>query len=57
MHPHPPVVTISDVVELPPELENRGREVELAMDVVFIDNESFLHTVDRSLRYNGLVAL
>lgn len=57
VRPHPPVVTTSDIIELPHELEIEGREVELAMDVVFINDQSFLHTVDGLIRYHGLVAL
>ena len=55
--PSPPVVTTCDLIELPTELVTAGRKIELAIYVVFIDNGSFLHTVDCTLKFNGLVAL
>ena len=33
-------------IELPEELESRKKELELAMDVMFIDKSSFLVTID-----------
>lgn len=44
--PSPPVVTTNDLIELPVELNTAGRKVNSAIDVVYINNESFLHTVD-----------
>ena len=37
-HPKPPLVLKSDIVELPAELRMEGREIELAIDVVYINN-------------------
>ena len=37
--PHPPVVTKEDVIELPPELIHNRRKVDLAIDVIFINDE------------------
>ena len=34
MLPYLPVVTKNDVVELPPELMTKGRQIELAIDIV-----------------------
>ena len=53
----PPVVTTYNLIELPTELVTAGRKIELAIDMFFINNESFFHTVDRTLKFNGLVAL
>ena len=35
----------------------QGREIKLAIDVVYINNESFLHYLDRTIKHNGLVIL
>ena len=53
--PRPPVVDKSDVVDLPPELMET--ETELAIDVVFVENEAFLHCVDRKLKGKSVVPL
>ena len=55
--PKSSIVSKSDIVELPPKLRIQGRKIELAIDVVCINNESFLHSVDRLLKRNGLVVL
>ena len=55
--PKSPIVTTEDVVEMPPELNSEGMEVDLAIDVVFIDNEAFLHTVDRKIKKPSCVVL
>ena len=52
--PHPPVVNRNNVIDLPPELKIKGMKVELAMDVVFISDQSFLHTVDRTIKFRRL---
>ena len=57
VRPHPPVVTRRDMIELPPELMVEGKKIELAIDILFIDGEAFLHSVDRSIKYNGVVSL
>ena len=46
-----------DEVELPPELDVAGREVELAVDIVYINGEAFLHTIDRTLKNPTCVTL
>ena len=53
--PHLPVVTRKDVVDLPPELQIS--EVELAMDVLFINDQAFFHAKDRTIKFKGLVPL
>ena len=57
VRPSPPIVTTLDLIELPTELMTAGRNIELAIDVVFINNDSFLHTVDRTLKFNGIMVL
>ena len=57
VRPHPPIVTTNDIVELPPELITKGRKVEITIDIVYFNNEAFLHSVDRTIRYNGIVSL
>ena len=44
-------------MELPPELRMEGREIKIAIDVVCINNESFLHSLDRTIKHNELVVL
>lgn len=56
-HPKPPVVSKNDIVKIPPELGIQGMKLELAIDVIYINDESFLHSVDRTIRNNGPVAL
>ena len=57
VRPHPPVVTRNDMIELPPELMIEGRKIELAIDIVYINGEAFLHSVYRRIKYNGIVSL
>ena len=47
----------NDVIELPPELEHKGRWVELVIDVVYINNEPFLHYVDRTIKLKLITTL
>ena len=49
--PRPSVVTTEDVVELPDELKHKGRKVKLAIDVAYINNHSFLHSVHWKINY------
>ena len=39
--PSPPVVTTNNLIEFPKELVTAGRKIELAIDIVFINNERF----------------
>ena len=55
--PSPPVVATNDLIELPLELVTDGRKIELTIGIVFINNKRFLHSVDCTLKFNGLVAL
>ena len=53
----PNVVSNEDFIEIPPELELAGKEMELAIDVVYINREYFLHTVDRTIKEPSCVTL
>ena len=53
--PKPPVVNKADVVDLPPELMIVA--AELAIDVIFVENEAFLHCVDQTLKGKSVVPL
>ena len=52
--PHPPVVNNNDMIELPPKLNVRGKKVKLAIDVVYINDQSFLHSVDLTIKMRAL---
>ena len=54
---YPPVVNKNDVIEIPPELEVKGMRLELAIDVVYINDQSFLHAVDRTIKLRGIAHL
>ena len=51
---YPPVVKNNDIIEIPSELKTKGMKVDLDIDVVFINNECFLHMVDRRIKFKGL---
>ena len=53
----PNVVSNEDFIEIPPELDLAGKEMELAIDVVYINRECFLHTVDRTIKEPSCVTL
>ena len=53
----PNVVSNEDFIEIPPELDLVGREMELAIDVVYINRECFLHAVDRTIKEPSCVTL
>ena len=55
--PRPPVVRTEDVVEFPDELQHKGRRIELVIDVVYINDQSFLHSVDRTIKLKLFTAL
>ena len=55
--PHPPVVTKEDFVELPSELDVKGMVIEMAIDVMYINDVSFLHSIDRKIKFRALVPL
>ena len=49
------VVTKEHVIELPEELQIA--ETELAIDVVFIEKEAFLHALDQKIKGKSIVPL
>ena len=55
--PHPPVVDKRDIIEVPPELNVKGMKVELAINVVYINDQSFLHAIDQTIKLRGLAHL
>ena len=50
-------MTTNNIVELPPELITKGRKIEITIDIFYINGEAFLHSVDRTIQYNGIVSL
>ena len=55
--PHPPVVSKEDYVEMPKELDVKGMVIEMAIDVMYINDVSFLHSIDRKIKFRALVPL
>ena len=53
--PHPFEVNQEDIVELPPEL--RISETELAADVLFIEGQAFITSIDRKVKFEGVVPM
>ena len=53
--PHPPVVRKDDIVDLPPELQLKS--VDIAMDVVYVEDQAFLNAVDRSAKFKSLACM
>lgn len=54
---HPPVVNLRDIIHLLPEFKIKGLEIELVIDVVYINDQSFLHSVDWTIKLRGLSTL
>lgn len=57
IRPHPPVVKWDDAIDLPSELKVKGLEIELAINVVYINDQSFLHSIDQTIKLRGLSTL
>ena len=55
--PRPPVVTTEYIIELPDELKHNGGKIELSIDVVYINDQSFLQSVDRTIKLKLVTAL
>ena len=53
----PRVVLKEDIIEFPVELNAKGMEVNLATNIVAINNKAFLHALDRRIKNASLVAL
>ena len=52
-----PIVKTVDNIKLHAELIHNGRKVELTIEVAYINDQSFLHSVDRSIKLKLLLAL
>ena len=52
--PKAPVVDKCKIMEIQIKLDIKGKKVELAIDVVYINDQSFLHSVDRTVKFRGL---
>ena len=50
-------MTNNYLAELPAELKTEGMKVDLAVGVCFINNECYLHTVDRRIKFKGFSVL
>ena len=46
----PPIVTTNDIIELLPELNVAGMELDLAINVVYVNNKVFLNAIDRRIK-------
>ena len=57
VRPKPMEAKDSDMVDLPKELRISGTELDLAIDVLFINAEAFLHCLDRRIKCPNLVIL
>lgn len=54
VRPKASVVDKCKIMEIPIELEMKGTKCELAIDVVYINDQSFLHSVNRRVKFQGL---
>ena len=50
MRRKPPVVNTNNVIDFPPKSNVKRCEVDLVIDVFFINNEVFLHTLDQTIK-------
>ena len=55
--PHPPVVQKEDFIEMPPELEVAGLVIDLAINVVYVNDCSYFHSIDRKIKFRAIVEL
>ena len=55
--PHPPVVSREDYVKLPKELDVKGWVIDMAIDVMYINDVSFFHSIDKKIKFRALVPL
>ena len=52
-----PKPVLKDEIEIPEELKNLPRDLELCMDVMYINQQPMLTTIDKSIRFRGIVPL
>ena len=53
--PKLPIVSKEDVLELPPELQIK--ETELAINVMYVEDQAFFHSMDRRVQGEQLIPL
>lgn len=51
------VVQADDVIEVPPELKRQYDKMELAIDLMFVNNMPFLTAIDSPIKYRSVVPL
>ena len=47
----------ADVIEIPQELVEKHRDIELCMDTMFINKEGMLTSIDRTIKFRSLVPI
>ena len=47
----------ADVIEIPPELIEKHREIELCMDAMCVNKEGMLTAIDRTIKFRSLVPI
>lgn len=52
-----PKPVIMDIVEVPPEIRKTHYEVDLCVDLMFINSIGFMATIDRTIRYRSVVTI
>ena len=50
-----PKPVLEDWIQLPEEIHNKHRRIELCMDIMYIDGVGLMTAVDRSIRYRSIV--
>ena len=46
---------LEDWIQLPEEIHNKHRRIELCMDIMYINGVGLMTAVDRSIRYRSIV--
>lgn len=54
---HPPVITTKDCMELPDESDVKGWLEDLTINVLYINDCSFFHSIDRKIKFWAVVPL
>ena len=54
---HPPILTKNDVIEIPEELKNKGRRIDLYIDFFYIDDKTFLQSLDQTIKLKIITTL
>ncbi len=52
-----PNVVTTDVIDIPRELIEKNRKVELCMDTMFINKEGMLTMIDKSIKFRSLIPI